>query len=109
MKALHAGWFPFGDYSEPFSRNNRWKIAYPTTNQGLYNLLFNELPNISVCGIVGKNGSGKSTLIDYLMMIVNNAASILLSDQYGDSEENQRWHLAYTVSYTMRQKERYAD
>jgi len=87
MKALHAGWFPFGDYSEPFSRNNRWKIAYPTTNQGLYNLLFNELPNISVCGIVGKNGSGKSTLIDYLMMIVNNAASILLSDQYGDSEE----------------------
>jgi len=87
MKALHAGWFPFGDYSEPFSRNDRWKIAYPTTNQGLYNLLFNELPNISVCGIVGKNGSGKSTLIDYLMMIVNNAASILLSDQYGDSEE----------------------
>lgn len=88
MKALHAGWFPLGDYSEPYRRNNRWKIVFSTTtNQGLYNLLFSELPNISVCGIVGKNGSGKSTLIDYLMMIVNNAASILLSDQYGDSEE----------------------
>ncbi len=87
MKALHAGWFPFGDYSEPFSSNSRWKTAGLASNYGLYNLLFDELPNITISGIVGKNGSGKSTLIDYLMMIVNNAASILLSDQYGDSEE----------------------
>ena len=87
MKALHAGWFPFGDYSEPLKGNGRWEIDSPTTKQGLYNLLFDDLPNISVCGIVGKNGSGKSTLIDYLMMIVNNTASILLSNQYSDSEE----------------------
>lgn len=90
MKALHAGWFPFGDYSEPSRKNNLWRIAYPAENQRFYNLLFDELPHISVCGIVGKNGSGKSTLIDYLLMIVNNAASILLNDQYSDSEEKPK-------------------
>lgn len=87
MKGLKPGWFPFGNYGLPFRKNDRWFLEYTPEESGLYNLLFDKLPRISVCGIVGKNGSGKSTLIDYLMMIMNNAASILLDDQYAESEE----------------------
>ena len=85
MKGLKPGWFPFGNYGIPFRKNGRW-VQYPSSEElELYNLLLDNLPKISVCGIVGKNGSGKSTLLDYLMMIVNNAASILLYDQYAES------------------------
>ena len=95
MKGLKPGWFPLGNYVRPSRKNGRWFPEYSPEKSRLYNVLFEELPKISVCGIVGKNGSGKSTLIDYLMMIINNAASILLNDQYAESEEKPKeknWH-----------------
>lgn len=87
MKGLKPGWFPLGNYGEPFRKDEQWHIEPSIRETELYSLLFEDLPKVSVSGIVGKNGSGKSTLIDILMIIVNNTACILFEDQYGESEE----------------------
>ena len=101
MRGVKAGWFPFGNYPEPFISDGKGTIEDDIQDNGLYNV-FAELPRIFVVGIVGKNGSGKSSLLDFLIRIVNNAACQLLYDQYASDEQqpayayglfaDDRWH-----------------
>lgn len=94
MKGVKDGWFPFGDYQEPRIHDGRWHIVKGEENVGFYNIV-SEWPCISIVGLVGKNGSGKSSLLDYLLMIINNAAYHLLYDQY--SKDEQQPDLAYGI------------
>lgn len=86
MKGLKPGWFPFGDYPEPELRGNGWTLLSDIPQTRIYDQQEGML-KITVTAIVGKNGSGKTTLLDYLLMIVNNAASELLYDQYSPGEQ----------------------
>lgn len=87
MKGLKPGWFPFGNYSEPVLTENGWCLQYEPLSTGIYDLKEGRL-HITISAIVGKNGSGKSTLLDYLLMLINNAASKLLFDQYAPDEQS---------------------
>lgn len=89
MRGVKDGWFPFGDYPIPSKENWRSILKKIESDDGFYNT-FTERPRISVSGIVGKNGSGKSSILDYLLMIMNNAACQLLYDQYAADEEQPR-------------------
>lgn len=89
MRGVKDGWFPFGDYPMPNSENWRTILEKIEADEGFYNT-FSQRPRISIAGIVGKNGSGKSSILDYLLMIVNNAACQLLYDQYADDEEKPK-------------------
>ena len=86
MRGVKDGWFPFGDYPEPKMVEGKWSISRDVREDGFFNV-FSERPRIQVAAIVGKNGSGKSSLLDYLLMIINNAACCLLFDQYAKDEQ----------------------
>ena len=99
MRGVKDGWFPFGNYPIPNDENWRAILKKIESDEGFYNT-FSEWPRIYVTGIVGKNGSGKSSILDYLLMIVNNAACQLLYDQYAvDEEKPQPAHGLYAVLY----------
>lgn len=86
---LGPGWYPFGKYEKP-------NIDMPYTPQpwekpveSLYQI-YDRMPEVTVCAIVGNNGSGKSTIIDIMFRLINNFAYVVL-DEKADNPK-QRFH-----------------
>lgn len=78
-KSLDFGWYPFVKCDNDIKMD---KEAIPIVSKHIcpksYYRINPELPEISICAIVGKNGSGKSTLLDILYRILNNFSAVLL-------------------------------
>lgn len=60
-------------------------------NEGL-----DDIPHVQFTAIVGKNGSGKSSLIEFLMRMINNAATILKGEVNSDPA-SERLHFVEDV------------
>lgn len=90
MKGLKPGWFPFGNFIEPIHSGDKWILDCSIPEDKMYNL-FDKTGEVIVSGIVGKNGSGKSTILDFLLMILNNVAYYLLSDQFASDETKPKY------------------
>lgn len=82
LKNLKPGWYPFGNYQCPTSKNGwQWmteeqKMADEYCNK-LYKSVAEDEPfpknmTITVNSIVGTNGSGKTTLLEIFFRIINN-------------------------------------
>lgn len=77
---LEAGWYPFGKYEKP-----NMEIPYESQDwekpvEKLYQV-YDRMPEVTVCAIVGNNGSGKSTIIDIMFRLINNFAYVLLDEE----------------------------
>lgn len=77
-KSLNLGWYPLVKCTNDLALDDKaipiMKDAYPEE----YYKIDKDLPNISVCAIVGKNGSGKSSLLEIIYRILNNFAATFL-------------------------------
>lgn len=82
---LKPGWYPFGSYPKPNIGMKYPEQDWEKPVKGLYQI-FDKMPEVNVCAIVGNNGSGKSTIIDIMFRMINNLAYVLL-DGKADSLE----------------------
>lgn len=87
---LKPGWYPFGKYTKPDINKPYIEQDWERPVKGLYQI-FDRMPEVTVCAIVGNNGSGKSTIIDIMFRLINNLAYVWLdgkADQTeGDTDE----------------------
>lgn len=74
---LKPDWYPFGDYPKPDISKPYVKQVWEKPVKGLYQI-FDKMPEVTVCAIVGNNGSGKSTIIDVMFRLINNLAYVWL-------------------------------
>lgn len=77
---LEPGWYPFGQYKKPVMEDDYEKQRWEEPIEGLYQV-YDRMPDVTVCAIVGNNGSGKSTIIDIMFRLINNFAYVLLDEK----------------------------
>lgn len=74
---LKPDWYPFGNYPKPDINRPSVEQAWEKPVKGLYQI-FDKMPEVTVCAIVGNNGSGKSTIIDVMFRLINNLSYVWL-------------------------------
>lgn len=76
---LTPGWYPFGRYEKPILDRPYIIQDWEKPVEGLYQI-YKQMPEVTVCAIVGNNGSGKSTIIDIMFRLINNLAYVWLDE-----------------------------
>jgi len=90
-KNLKAGWYPFGNYSEPKEDEPYTLPIRSEIVERLYDL-YDKNPHIEISCLVGMNGAGKSTLLDILYRLINNYSVTVLG---GKMDNKHGRHLRY--------------
>lgn len=86
---LEPGWYPFGKYEKPRIECPYELQPWEKPVESLYQI-YDRMPEVTVCAIVGNNGSGKSTIIDIMFRLINNFAYVVL-DEKADNPK-QKFH-----------------
>lgn len=86
---LESGWYPFGKYEKPRMECPYELQPWEKPVESLYQI-YDRMPEVTVCAIVGNNGSGKSTIIDIMFRLINNFAYVVL-DEKADNPK-QKFH-----------------
>ena len=107
LKNLRPGWYPFGNYQCPTSKNGwQWMTEEQKKADDYCNRLyksvekdepFAETMKITVGSIVGKNGSGKSTLLELFFRIINNFSYFLFDKGWDEANPRKNPQLGHEL------------